>query len=59
MKKFIRDNKGILINNDSNAYAARRAAKMRARKEKTQEEEIESLKAQIAELKSMITSLNT
>jgi|11BtaG_2_1085332.scaffolds.fasta_scaffold00065_8 hypothetical protein len=56
-KTFIRNKAGILINSNSSAYAARRAAKSRGEKQRKQEEEIILLKTQLAELKSLVESL--
>ena len=50
-KTFVRDSKGVLINNNSTAYSARILAKKRSKNQQRQEDEIQSLKTQLEELK--------
>ena len=56
-KTFIRNSKGVLINNNSVAYADRIAAKGRSKNQRKQGEEIKSLKAQLEELKEIVNTL--
>tara|TARA_Y100001937_G_scaffold95526_1_gene129787 strand:- start:18 stop:206 length:189 start_codon:yes stop_codon:yes gene_type:complete len=55
--KFIRKGLGILINKDESAYNARIIAKKNSQNQKSQEEEIEYLKAEIDELKEILNTL--
>jgi len=55
--KFIRKSRGVLINKDESAYNARMAAKKNSQKQQFQEEEIESLKTEIDELKQILNRL--
>ena len=55
---FTRDpNSNALINNDISGYNARKMAKLRAKKQKNQEEEIKFLKQELNELKALINKL--
>ena len=56
-KAYIRKSKGVLINNNTTAYTARMEAKKRSKKQQKHEEEIESLKAQLEELKEIVNTL--
>jgi len=56
-KTFVRDSKGVLINNNIAAYSSRRAAKERSKNQQRQEEEIKSLKTQLEELKEIVNTL--
>ena len=55
--KFIRKNRGVLINKDESSYNARMSAKKNSQKQQFQEEEIESLKTEISELKQILNTL--
>lgn len=55
--KFIRKGLGVLINKDESAYNARMIAKKNSQKQKSQEEEIEYLKAEIDGLKKILNTL--
>lgn len=55
--KFIRKGLGVLINKDESAYNARMTAKKNSQKHQFQEEEIESLKTEINELKQILNRL--
>lgn len=56
--KFKRDtNSNALINIDTAAYNARKLSKLRAKKQKKQEDEIESLKQEVEELKAIINTI--
>lgn len=55
--KFIRKGLGVLINKDESAYNARMIAKKNSQKQKSQEEEIEYLKAEIGGLKEILNTL--
>jgi len=55
--KFIRKGLGVLINKDESAYNARIIAKKNSQNQKSQEEEIESLKAEIDGLKKILNTL--
>jgi hypothetical protein len=55
--KFIRKSRGVLINKDESAYNARMSAKKNSQKQQFQEEEIESLKTEISELKQILNTL--
>jgi len=54
---FNREDRGVLVNNNSSGYSARRAAKKRFEKQKVQSEEIESLKTQLEELKAIVNAI--
>jgi len=56
-KTFVRDSKGVLINNNTIAYSSRRAAKERRKNQERQEEDIKSLKTQLEELKEIVNTL--
>tara|TARA_R110002167_G_scaffold85390_1_gene231563 strand:+ start:1114 stop:1302 length:189 start_codon:yes stop_codon:yes gene_type:complete len=56
-KTFVRDSKGVLINNNSTAYSARLLAKKRSKNQQRQEDEIQSLKTQLEELKEIVNTL--
>ncbi len=53
----MRKSRGVLINKDESAYNARMVAKKNRQNQKSQEEEIESLKTEISELKQILNTL--
>jgi len=55
--KFVRKNRGVLINKDESSYNARMVAKKNSQNQKSQEEKIESLKTEISELKQILNTL--
>lgn len=54
---FNREDRGVLVNNNSSGYSARKAAKKRFEKQKVQSEEIKSLKTQLEELKAIVNAI--
>tara|TARA_B110000444_G_scaffold22008_1_gene18260 strand:- start:2019 stop:2207 length:189 start_codon:yes stop_codon:yes gene_type:complete len=55
--KFNREERGVLVNQNSTAYSARKAAKERLKNQRAQSEEIESLQKQLKELKEIVNTL--